>query len=173
MPSRSRRRPAVVRSRRGVAGVRSLIRGSGLAPDMADVDVETLNEGLRNSAFHDSRGFRVEAVGSGQVTMAVPHDESLTNFSGDIHGGVIAGLIDTASALAIRSTFEDPWEPGLATTDLNVSYVRPASSGVRAEAEVVRVGESLAVTEVEVTGRAPDGERKTVAVGGTTYRVFT
>lgn len=135
-------------------------------------DAETLNERLRGNAFHEDRQFHAEEVADDRVVLSMPVQDHLTNFSGNLHGGVLATLVDTASALAIRVTFEDPWEPGLATTDLTVSYVRPASGEVRAEAETVRVGGSIAVTEVEVTGVAPDGERKTVAIGGTTYRVF-
>jgi uncharacterized protein (TIGR00369 family) len=137
------------------------------------VDTETLNERLRGNAFHEDRQFHAEEVEDGRVVLSMPVQDHLTNFSGNLHGGVLATLVDTASALAIRVTYEDPWAPGLATTDLTVSYVRPASGEVRADAEIVRVGGSLAVTEVEVTGVAPDGERKTVAIGGTTYRVFT
>lgn len=136
------------------------------------LDVEALEEQVRNNEFHDDRGYRLEAAEDGRVVLVQPMKEKLTNFSGNLHGGVVAALVDTSSALAIRSTFEDPWEPGLATTDLNVSYVRPASSEAQAEAEVVRVGDSLAVTKVEVTSVAPGGERKVVATGGTTYRVF-
>lgn len=137
------------------------------------VDAETLQKRVRSNEFHDDREFRVEVAEDGRVVLSLPMQDGLTNFSGNLHGGVLATLIDTASALAIRNTFADPWTPGLATTDLTVSYVRPANSEVRADAEVVRVGDSLAVTTVEVTGVAPDGERKVVATGGTTYRVFT
>lgn len=136
------------------------------------VDAETLQARVRSNEFHDRRGFSVDAAEPGRVVVSMPRRDDLTNFSGDVHGGVLASLVDTASALAIRSTFEDPWTPGLATTDLSVTYVRPARSTVRAEAEVVRVGGSLAVSTVEVTGVAPDGERKVVATGRTTYRVF-
>lgn len=137
------------------------------------VDATTLQERVRSNEFHNDRNFRVEEAEDGRVVLSMPVRDDLTNFSGNLHGGVLATLVDTASALAIRNTFEDPWTPGLATTDLTVSYVRPANGEVRAEAEVVRVGDSLAVTTVEVTGVAPDGERKVVATGGTTYRVFT
>jgi len=136
------------------------------------VDAETLQDRVRGNEFHENRGYRIEAADRGRVVLVQPLKDELTNFSGNLHGGVIASLVDTSSALAIRNTFEDPWEPGLATTDLNISYVRPATSDVAAEAEVVRVGDSLAVTTVEVTGVAPSGERKVVTTGGTTYRVF-
>lgn len=140
--------------------------------DGADVDADPLRERLRSSEFHSTRGFSIHEAEAGRVVLGMPIREAQTNFGGALHGGALASLIDTASAIAIRTTFEDPTEPQLATTDLSVSYVRPARSDVRAEARVVRVGGSLAVVEVEVTGVAPDGERKIVATGRTTYRIL-
>lgn len=138
----------------------------------ATVDADPLRERLESNAFHATRGFTIEAAEPGRVVLAMPIDESLTNFDDALHGGALASLVDTASALAIRTTFADPLGPQLATTDLSVTYVRPARSDVRGEATIVRVGGSLAVAAVEITGVAPDGERKTVATGRTTYRIL-
>jgi len=139
--------------------------------DAVTVDIEALRERIAGNEFHERHDLQIREAEPGRAVLAIPGQEWLTNLSGDMHGGVLATLIDTASALAIRTTFEDHWNVGLATTDMNISYVRPAREGVQSEAEVVRVGDSLAVTDAEVTGLAPDGERKVVAVGGTTYRV--
>ncbi|MFC7155103.1 PaaI family thioesterase [Halomarina halobia] len=114
-----------------------------------------------------------EVLEPGRVAMSVPFDEKFVNLTGrTIHGGITAALIDTASGFALRSTFERPEAASLTTTDLNVRYVRPARDDVRAAAEVVRAGRSMGVTEVTVTSTTPDGEERTVATGGTTYRIF-
>lgn len=116
---------------------------------------------------------RVAAVGDGRAVLELPYREELGNpLTGSIHGGLLATLVDTASGMAIQTTFAELGQTGLTTTDLSVSYVRPARSDVRAVADVVRVGNSMAVTDVEVTGVAPDGERKAVVVGSTSYRLF-
>lgn len=115
----------------------------------------------------------VETVQAGRAVLELPYREELGNpMTGSIHGGLLATLVDTASGMAIQTTFESVGETGLTTTDMSVSYLRPARSDVRATAEVVRVGGSMAVTDVEVTGVAPDGERKAVVVGTTSYRLF-
>ncbi|MEZ3116385.1 PaaI family thioesterase [Halobaculum sp. MBLA0147] len=133
------------------------------------------------AAFVESHGFlswldlRVEELERGRIVMSVPYDEKLVNPGsevGSIHGGVAASLIDTASGFALRSTFDDPTTGSLATTDLNVTYLRPATDDLRVEAEVLRAGESMGFTDTLVTSVAPDGETKDVAVGRTSYRLF-
>ncbi|PSP37558.1 PaaI family thioesterase [Halobacteriales archaeon QH_7_65_31] len=106
----------------------------------------------------------------GRAVFKLPFDEKLANIgSGTVHGGVTATVIDTASGFALRTTFDDPTEVALTTTDLNTRYVRPATDDLRVEAEVVRAGGSMGVTECEVTS-VHDGT--VVATGGTTYRLF-
>ena len=108
----------------------------------------------------------------GRVVFELPFDEKFANIaSGSVHGGVTATIIDTAYGFALRTTFDDPTDVALTTTDLNTRYVRPATDDVRVEAEVVRAGGSMGVTECEVTS-VHEGERKIVATGGTTYRLF-
>jgi uncharacterized protein (TIGR00369 family) len=121
-------------------------------------------------------GFEVLTFEAGRVELAMPHDEKLTNIvegsRGTIHGGVTASLVDTASGFALRTTFADPTAPALTTTDLDVTYLRPARSDLTVEAEVVRAGESMGYTDVTVFGEAPDGERKAVVNGSASYRLF-
>ncbi|NEU57776.1 PaaI family thioesterase [Halorussus sp. MSC15.2] len=134
-------------------------------------------------AFVDRHGYlswlgvTVEAVERGRLVMSVPYDEKLVNPDPDgtavVHGGIAATLVDTASGFVLRTTFEDPAEAALTTTDLNVSYLRPATGDLRAEAEVVRAGGSMGVTEVTVTSERPGDEEATeVAVGRASYRLF-
>lgn len=119
-------------------------------------------------------GVRVDDVGDGWAVMRIPYDDKLLNpgTGGTVHGGVAATLIDTSSAFALRSTFDDPMAAGMATTDLNVSYLRPARDDLVATAEVVRAGGSIGVADVTVESTTPEGEEKAVAVGRTTYRLF-
>ena len=152
--------------------------GPGADPDgETDADSEPtvdprVRESVEGMELFRWLGLEVESVGDGRATFRVPFDEKLANISsGTLHGGIAATVIDTASAFALRSTMEDPTDASLTTTDLNVRYVRPATSGIRVEAEVVRAGSSMGVTECEATARH-EGEEKVVATGGTTYRLF-
>lgn len=121
-------------------------------------------------------GVRVVDSEEGRIVMEVPVRDELRNPGpngpGPVHGGVISTLVDTASAFVLQTTLDDSEDSGLTTTSLDVSYLRPATDDLRAEAEVVRAGRSMGVTDVEITSVGPDGDRKTVAVGRTNYRLF-
>jgi len=114
----------------------------------------------------------IDRVEPGHATFVLPFDEKFANLtSGTVHGGITATVIDTASGFALRSTFEDPSAVRLTTTDLNIRYVRPAREEIRVTADVVRAGDSMGVTECEVT-TVHEGDRKVVATGGTSYRLL-
>jgi len=121
-------------------------------------------------------GATLETVETGRLAMSVPYDEKLVNpepeAAGTVHGGIAATLVDTASGFALRTTFDDPADAALTTTDLNVSYLRPATGDLLADAEVVRAGGSTGVARVTVESERSDGERTEVAVGRATYRLF-
>lgn len=138
------------------------------------LDPAVANALVERHGFLSWLGVTFETLETGRAVMRLPHDEKLTNWAtGVVHGGVTASAIDTCSAFALRTCFPDLAEVSLATTDLDVKYVRPATSDLRIEAEVIRVGDSVGVTRVDVTGESPDGEEKLVAIGATTYRLFT
>jgi len=76
-------------------------------------------------------GTRVERIEQGRAVLSVPSDEKLTNATEPptVHGGVAATLADTAGALAIRSTFNNPETGEMATINLSVNYLeRPTAS---------------------------------------------
>lgn len=132
-------------------------------------------------SYVDDYGFlsfldlQVEAVDDGEMTLRIPYDEKLTNHGageGNVHGGIAATIIDTAGGLAIRTTLDEPITAGVATIDLNVSYLRPARGDLVAEADVIRVGSTVGVAEVTVTCEDDEGERVEVAVGRGSFRVF-
>ncbi|OIB55668.1 PaaI family thioesterase [Natrialba sp. SSL1] len=127
-------------------------------------------------------GTSVDDVGPGTMTMSIPYDQKLTNVRPaatadsdqrpDIHGGIAATLIDTVGGLALRTELEDPVDASIATINLNVNYLRPATGDLTATANVIRVGGTVGVSEVTVESTTPDGETKEVATGQGSYRVF-
>ncbi|MFT4882013.1 MAG: hypothetical protein ACI9CA_001183 [Natronomonas sp.] len=119
-------------------------------------------------ASHDhlqDLGITIDHQEEGRVVLSLPHDDSLANPGSEtMQGGVVATLIDHGGGAAIRTVLADPFETPHATTDLNVSYLRPATGDLTAEAEVVRAGTAMGVVAVDVTGDTPVGE-KAVATG--------
>lgn len=135
----------------------------------SDLDLSGLESFIENHGYLSWLGVRLERIDYGEVEMSVPETEDLRNPGpgGSVHGGIAATLIDTSSGFALRTTFEDPTSARLATTDLDVSYLRPAVGELRVEAEVLRAGGRTGVTDVAV-----ESNGETVAVGRTTYRLF-
>ncbi|ELY98684.1 thioesterase superfamily protein [Natrialba asiatica DSM 12278] len=84
----------------------------------------------------------------------------------------IRDSIDTAGGLALRTELERPVDSSIATINLNVNYLRPATGDLTATANVVRVGGTVGVSEVIVESTTPDGETVEVATGQGSYRVF-
>lgn len=117
-------------------------------------------------------GITINSESEGRAVLRLPHREELTNPNGDtLHGGVLATLLDNAAGTALRTVLNDPETARYATTELNLSYLRPATGDLRAEAQVRRRGQSLVVIEADIDSECNPGEWTTVAVGRTSYYV--
>jgi uncharacterized protein (TIGR00369 family) len=135
---------------------------------------------IDDHGFLDWLDLTVEALDPGHLVMRIPFQEELTNPAipgredegTTVHGGVAATLIDTAAGLAVRSSLSNPVSTGVASIDLNVSYLRPASGDLVATADVVRTGRTVGVAEVTVESQVRGHEHGEVAVGRGSYRIF-
>lgn len=128
---------------------------------------------IDNHGYLGWLGIRIEAFDDGRAVLRLPRDEKLENpGSGAVHGGVVATMVDLASAIALRNTFDEPAGGSLTTTDLNVSYLRPARGDLLATGDVVRAGGTTGVAQVTVEGEASESEDPVVAVGRGTFRLF-
>jgi uncharacterized protein (TIGR00369 family) len=97
-------------------------------------------------------GFALEAVGEGRAVLrldARSHHKQLNNV---VHGGILAAMVDTASAIAAYTTV--PAGVALATVELKINYLEGVPGGrIKAEARVLRTGRNFVVTECEVFDR--------------------
>ncbi|RQG95449.1 PaaI family thioesterase [Natrarchaeobius chitinivorans] len=111
----------------------------------------------------------------GRTVLSMPYNDDIANTfqgsSGSLHGGALATLIDAGCGFALRSTFDDPIAAGLATTDLSVTYVSPATTNLRLVATVVRAGGAVGFAEATIK-QADTNDDQVVARGDTTYRIF-
>ncbi len=126
--------------------------------------------GAEGIAFWRTLGVTVVEAEPGRAVLALAMQPALGTLRAEVmHGGAIATLVDAAAGSAIRTTRaadEAPWR-GMATTDLNVSYLDAATSDVTAEGRVLRVGRAIAFVQVDV--RRADGTL--VAVGRVTATI--
>ena len=108
-------------------------------------------------------GLSEDGVGSVSLTIQPHHLQG----AGQVHGGLIAVLVDTAFFRAVRSTLT----PGQGTTtvELKVNFLESASSGrLTATAKIISGCHRLKVADVEVT--AEDG--RLIAQGLGTFLVI-
>lgn len=119
-------------------------------------------------------GIQVETLDPGRAVLTIPFDTKLSNATEppSMHGGVAATLIDTAGAMALRTTLEDPDDGHMATINLNVNYLRPAMDDLVANAEVIRAGNTVGVATITVESETPGDGIEPVATGQAAYRMF-
>ena len=122
-------------------------------------------------AFWGTLGITIDGVDRpGHVTLALPWRKALeTRRAGVMHGGAIASLIDTAAGgavLTLREEDDATWA-GIATLDLNVSYLNAAMAEIVAEATVLRASRTIVFVGVDVRDRAG----APIAAGRVTYMI--
>jgi uncharacterized protein (TIGR00369 family) len=82
-------------------------------------------------------GMRIDELVTGRGVMALPYDPRLIGNprTGVVHGGVITALLDTLCGIVVMTVV--PTGQTIATLDLRIDYLHPATPGaeIRASAE--------------------------------------
>ncbi|MEF8784713.1 MAG: PaaI family thioesterase [Haloarculaceae archaeon] len=124
---------------------------------------------LTRMPFAEHLGIEVEHAADGEAIGRIPLEShhSSNSATAVAHGGVTSALADTVGAAAVMS------ESGAVTPtiDMRIDYLAPATEDIRAEAEALRIGNSLGVARVELY--AEDGEETHVATAHCTYKTDT
>lgn len=123
-------------------------------------DIEKFLEQHCGTKLYQFAGFRLVSFGNGEAVMECAVVPETQNVNGDLHGGILALLVDEAGTVALACRDRDG-RPGV-TTDLNVSYLSPGKPpAVRAVARALKVGRTLGYVQVDILG----GDGKLVAQG--------
>jgi uncharacterized protein (TIGR00369 family) len=131
-------------------------------------DEQRLREIFRKIPYVQMIGIELVALKRGAATLRLALRDELMRNGGIAHGGVIASLIDTASAFAVMSGLEP--DKTTTTIDLTIQYLRPLAKGqARAQARVLRMGRRVAVVSVDVT----DEREVLAATALTSYLVMS
>lgn len=128
--------------------------------------VSRVNAYLAASPFTRACGIRVvEAEPTvGRLTMVMPYAPALERVegSGQLHGGAIATLIDTAACMVL--TMQLPAPPP--TANFRIDFLRaPSRQSLRAIASIRRDGRAVGVVDVELI----DEGAELVALGRATF----
>lgn len=121
-----------------------------------------------SAEFNRWCGFEVLSCAPGAVELAMPWRPEAGQYSGFLHAGVVAALIDTACGFAAATLVG----PRLLAAHFSVNCVRPAS-GQRfvARARVVKPGKQQVFTACDLFA-VENGSEKLVATGETLLTVL-
>lgn len=134
-------------------------------PSMQRIEPATLESGNAISMLQ-TLNIHLREIGTSHAIMEVTVADLHSNYFGGAHGGLIATLVDTVSF------FSRPLLPSgksCATTNLNVTYVRPAVMGdvLTARSDLIHMGRRMASVTVSVKNQ----NDKMVAHGTVTLMV--
>lgn len=96
---------------------------------------------------HNAHGLTLIRWSPGEVHLAFTPGEGALGPSGDVHGGVLAMLMEPAAILALISSL--PEDRYAVTADCHVQFLRPAEKGVpiALHGSVLRMGKQVAFCE--------------------------
>jgi uncharacterized protein (TIGR00369 family) len=93
-------------------------------------------------------GASLARVAAGEVAVALPYREDLTQQKGFIHGGILGMIADTACGYAAFSLM--PAGGSLVTVEYKMNILKPGRGSLVAQGKVIRNGRTLTVARAEV-----------------------
>ena len=104
--------------------------------------------------FMELLGIRIVSVDPGSVTFEFEPGEFMYSPLGNVHGGIVTVLLDTAMGCSFHTTL--PAGVGYTTLELKVNFLRPVTSKsgtLRAEGHVIHSGSRVATAEARLLDR--------------------
>ncbi len=127
-----------------------------------DLEQRILNR-VRQIPVFDRIGFQVLELSPGLCVAEVPRDPDFDGIFESFHGGMLMTVADTIACFAIM-TLTGP-DLRLATTDMNIRFLAPCLTDVRAEARVIKLGRTICPVQVDLYDR----NNRHVAVAQVSY----
>ncbi len=95
--------------------------------------------------FQDYMGIETVERAGGRTLLRYTFRTEHGNRKGDVHGGVLATIVDLAMSQAIRTLTPDI--AGMSTINMTVNYLDTASGNLIARGRTIKVGRTIAVGE--------------------------
>lgn len=129
---------------------------------------ETFERLTAARGFTKESGFRVRSFDDGFVALECAPKESLVQFMGYVHAGVVTGLADHAAGACYASVL--PEGRACLTVELKINFMKPATGDMLvAEATALSRGASIGVVRSDVYAEK-DGARTMVATALVTLK---
>jgi uncharacterized protein (TIGR00369 family) len=126
----------------------------------ADVEAR-IRRSFARQGYMTAIGAELVHVAAGEVDIALPFSERLTQQDGYLHAGVVAGVTDSACGYAALTTMEANAE--VLTVEFKINLLAPAAGEqLVARGRVLRPGRTLTVCRGDAVTMG-DGEEKHVA----------
>lgn len=111
----------------------------------------------------ESFSIRITALADGRATLTMPYEKRYDGVFHSFHGGLLMTLADTAACISVLTLAGA--DAVVTTTDMNIRFLAACTSGVAADARVLKFGRTLCPTEVMLR----DSAGKEVAIAQVTY----
>ena len=138
-------------------------------PTMPDADTSSvaLHHRIESSFVRQGLmqhlGARIVSVAPGEVEVALPYSERVTQQQGGYHGGAMGALADIAAGYAGLTCASEGME--VATVEYKINFLAAFKDGeLRARGHVVRAGKRLIITTAEVVHLDADGTESPCAL---------
>ena len=120
---------------------------------------------LRKDTYSDLIGATMEAVEPGYCRVSVTVTESMLNFHGTTHGGIVFGLADIAFAAACNSHGQVA-----VALSMDIHYLNPSKAGAHLVAEAKEVSKSAATALYDITVTVKDSKQVIAKLQAMAYR---
>jgi len=110
--------------------------------------IQTLEDRFGGHPVRRFLDFHLIELATDRCVMTIAFKPEFDNTTGAVHGGILAMLADTAVACALSTNFDG--EMNFATSNLNIHFLRRASTAVTATATILKKGSKVCVGSVEL-----------------------
>lgn len=130
---------------------------------MEGFDLQTLHAVNASAAFNRLAGFEVVEAGDGEVTLRMSWRDDLSQYSGHLHAGLIAALLDTACGFAAATVVGS-----VTASHFAMNCLKPAvGRHFIAKGATVRAGRRQVFARAELFSGDDAGQLSLVATGET------
>jgi len=131
--------------------------------DRSTPQAERVADSLLRQGMMQPLGVRLLWAREGEVMLAMPYSERVTQQQGGFHGGAMGALADIAGGYAGLTVAPEGME--VTTVEYKINFLAAFQGGeLRASGKVLRAGKRIIVTTAEVVHVQPDGSTRPCAV---------
>ena len=124
---------------------------------------ERVAQSLARQGMMNHLGVRLLSATAGQVELAMPYSDKVTQQQGGFHGGAMGALADIAGGYAGLTVAPDGME--VTTVEYKINFLAAFQGGeLQATGRVLKGGKRIIVTMADVVHVAADGKRTDCAV---------